>query len=428
MPLPGSRIVVALSGGRDSVVLLHLLLEAGFRVETAHMNFKLRDSESDEDERFVANLADALGIPLHIRRVEAQKFAREKKISIQEAARVLRYRWFDEIIVQQSADAVAVAHHLDDSIETVFVNLLRGTGISGLAGIRPVNGKIIRPLLFAKSIEIEDFANAAGLRWRNDSSNFKDDYLRNRIRHHLMPLLHTIAGEKHGGLENSLELVSSEAGLYAELSDNLRNKLLEKDHKGLYRISLDKLKAYQHSAAALYQTLAPFGFNNKQVRQLYQALGRHAGKIFRSKEFEVYLGSKYLQINRIENSEYTEYQVFPNPPENCFLEFEIVEWESQMQFSKDNKQAWLDFDTLNLPLVLRSPKKGDRFVPLGMTKEQLLSDFLTNLKLNLSEKARTLLLADAHGKIIWVCGYRIAHPNRIQTGTFKVLKVKKKSQ
>lgn len=427
MPLPGSKIIVALSGGRDSVVLLHLLIKAGFRVEAAHMNFSLRGSESDEDERFVQDLAEQLGVTLHLKRVDARTYAQTEKISLQEAARILRYGWFDELVAHSGAEAVAVAHHLDDSIETTLINLLRGTGIAGLAGIRPVNGRIVRPLMFATSTEVEEFAVSEGLRWRDDSSNFKDNYLRNRIRHHLLPLLRTIAGETHGGLESSLELIFSQAGLYAELTEELRRNMLEKIEDGAYRIAISNLKMHQHTAAVLYQILASFGFNSKQVQQINQALVGQAGKVFLSSEYEVYLGRRYLEIHARTLSEISEHQVFPNPPENCPVEFEIIEWHAEKQISQDAAQAWLDFDTLRLPLSLRSPKIGDRFVPLGMKNSQLLSDFFTNNHFSRHARKKTLLLVDADGTIVWVCGHRIAHPYRIQPTTSKVLVVKLKS-
>lgn len=428
MPLPGSKIIVALSGGRDSVVLLHLLIRAGFQVEAAHMNFSLRGSESDEDERFVIDLAEHWGVPLHIKRVDARTFAQAKKNSLQEAARILRYGWFDELVVHSGAEAIAVAHHLDDSIETTFINLLRGTGIAGLAGIRPVNGRIVRPLMFATSAEVEEFAVSEGLRWRNDSSNYKDDYLRNRIRHHLLPLLRTVAGETHRGLESSLELISSQAGLYAELTEELRHKLLEKIEDGAYRIAIPNLKMHQHTAAILYQILVPFGFNSKQAQQINQALGGQAGKVFHSSAYEIHLGSRCIEISaKIKLSEVLEHQVFPSPPESCPVEFEIIDWQSEKQFSQDAAQAWLDFDTLRLPLSLRSAKIGDRFVPLGMKKSQLLSDFFTNNHLSRHARKKTLLLIDADGKIVWVCGHRIAHPYRIRPSTSKVLVVRLKS-
>lgn len=427
MPLPGSKIIVALSGGRDSVVLLHLLIKAGFQVEAAHMNFSLRGSESEEDERFVKDLTANLGVALHLKRVDTRRFVSEEKISLQEAARRLRYSWFDKLILQTGAEAVAVAHHFDDSIETTFINLLRGTGIAGLAGIRPVNGRIVRPLMFAKSVEIEEFAVSEGLRWRDDSSNFKDDYLRNRIRHHLLPLLWAITGETHGGLESSLELISSQAGLYAELTEEMRHKLLEKTEDGAYRVAISDLKMHQHTAAVLYQILAPFGFNSKQVQQLNQALGGRAGKVFHSSAYEVYLGSRYLEIHAKTLNEIHEHQVFPNPPESCPIDFEIIQWQAEMQFSQDPAQAWLDFDSLRLPLSLRSPKIGDRFMPLGLKNSQLLSDFFTNNHFSRHARKKTLLLVDADGTIVWVCGHRIAHPHRIRPTTSKVLVVKLRS-
>lgn len=424
MPLPGSRLIVAVSGGRDSVVLLHLLINAGYEVEAAHMNFKLRAGESDEDELFVRQLSTDWGIQCHVRMVDTKSFSKAQQLSVQDAARKLRYQWFDKLVSDLNAEAVAVAHHLDDSIETVFINLLRGSGIRGLAGIRPVNGCVIRPLGFAYATEIEQYATENQLVWRTDSSNLKDDYLRNRIRHHLMPKLNEIAGENHGGLANSLQLISAQAALFASLTDELLNRMVRKDEQDIVQISRDQLELHPHSSAILYELLSPLGFNSKQVLQMSKALNGQAGKKFSSGQVEVYLGRKFIEISRKTEPQSEAYEVYPDIPPKCRFEFVLTDWEPGRIFPKDPAQAWLDFDTLELPLVVRSPRKGDRFIPLGMESSQKLSDFFINNHFTIRTKAQTQLIVDARGAIVWISGFRIAHPNRITSNTRKVLSIR----
>lgn len=424
MPAPNSRLLVALSGGRDSVVLLHLLMEVGYIVEAAHMNFGLRGAESDEDELFVTQLTNELGVKCHIKRVDLPAFKRSQKISVQEAARQLRYDWFDDLLKKQNMAAIAVGHHQDDSIETLIINLIRGTGLRGLAGIKPINGKIIRPMLFAKSHEIERYAQEKGFVWRNDSSNLKDDYLRNRIRLHLLPMLRTLVGTQQGGIENSLQMIAAQAGLYSVFANEFRKVWLEAIDNGVYRIDASKVKQYGHATAVLYELLAPFGFNTKQVQQMEQALWKPSGKVFNAGQYRVYFKSNVIEISQKPQQVIESYPVFPDTPAECPLVFEFNEWHIGDKFSTNPKEAWLDFDTLVLPLSLRSPKRGDRFMPLGMMGTQKLSDYFTNHHFSLFEKSQTLVLVDAQGNIVWLCGHRIAHPYRITKNTRKVLTVK----
>ncbi|HMM11716.1 MAG TPA: tRNA lysidine(34) synthetase TilS [Bacteroidales bacterium] len=424
MPQPGSRLIVAVSGGRDSVVLLHLLAEAGYTLEVAHMNYGLRGAESDEDELFVRQLSDRCNFRCHVNKVDARAFMEAEGLSLQEAARIQRYAWFETLLSETGAAAVAVAHHMDDSIETMLINMIRGTGIKGLAGIRPVNGKVIRPLLFAQSEEIERYAKDNQLVWRIDSSNQKDDYLRNKIRHHLVPFIKALAREAHGGLTSSMQLISAQAALYASTAENLRKELLEEIGQDVAQIQLGKLTDSGHSTAILYELLSPFGFNASQILQINKALKGQPGKVFYSSEYEAYLGSKTIEINRISEESITDHQVFPDAPPHGLLEFSQIDWQPENQFPRDPSQAWLDAETLTLPLSLRSPKTGDRFFPLGMSGSQKLSDYLINNHFSHHKKQKTLLLADAAGNIVWICGHRIAHPNRITSRTRKVLVVK----
>lgn len=423
MPQPGSRLIVAVSGGRDSVVLLHLLIDAGYEVEAAHMNYGLRGNESDEDEQFVRQLSTHWGIQCHVRCVDTRSFMEAEHLSLQEAARKLRYQWFDEILSETHASAIAVAHHLDDSIETMFVNLLRGSGIRGLGGIRPVNGSIIRPLGFAYAAEIERYALDNKLVWRTDSSNLKDDYLRNRIRHHLIPVLNKMVGPDHGGLAASMRLMSAQAALYASLTDELSKQWIKREGQDLIQISREKLDMQLHGTALLYELLSPLGFNSSQVLQMSNALQGQAGKKFASGKYEVYIGSKYIEISSKTEQQSEAYEVYPDVPPNCRFEFVLTDWEPGSIFPKDPAQAWLDFDTLKLPLMVRSPRKGDRFIPLGMESSQKLSDFFINNHFTNRTKAQTQLIVDARGAIVWISGFRIAHPNRITSHTRKVLSI-----
>jgi tRNA(Ile)-lysidine synthase len=420
MPPPGSRLIVAVSGGRDSLVLLHLLIDAGYVVEVAHMNYGLRGAESEEDEQFVRQLSGFYNLKCHFNKVDTQAFMQSERLSLQEAARQLRYQWFEKLIVQTGAKAVAVAHHVDDSIETMLVNLIRGTGIRGLAGIRPVNGNIIRPLGFAHAAEIEQYAIENKLSWRTDSSNLKDDYLRNRIRHHLLPLLKSIAGEDHGGLVSSMQLVSAQAALYASLADNLSKKLTQQEEEDVFRIRLDGLTDTRLNHAILYELISPFGFNSTQAFQMSDAIQSKAGKRFHSEHYDAYIGSKFIEISKISEDQ-PMCEVYPNTPKDCHFEFKLMDWLPGNTYPHDPKQAWLDYDTLALPLSLRARRPGDRFIPLGMEAAQKLSDFFINNHFTQRQKEQTQLVVDANNAIVWVSGYRIAQPNRITTKTRKVL-------
>lgn len=426
MPLQGSHLLVAVSGGRDSVVLLKLLQEAGYFLEAAHANFGLRGAESDEDEQFVRELCAKAGIPCHVRRFDTSAFMHEKGLSLQEAARELRYAWFDELLNSRNLPAVAVAHHQDDQIETMLINLIRGTGIKGLTGMRPVNGKIIRPLLWARSAQIAAYARQHGLSWRDDSSNQKDDYLRNRIRHHLIPVLNELTGNERGGLEKSVQLIANQSNLYREFSDKLRQDLLRPTGEGVFRIDKGSINAFSSPMAVLYELLSPFGFNSSQVLQLSNVLDAQPGKVFSSPEYEVYIAGEFLEISRKNETEQPEIQIYPEQKSESGLQIELINWHRGMEYSRNKEEAWLDYDTLRLPLFLRCPRKGDRFFPLGMKGSQLLSDFFVNNHFTRQMKKKALVIADANGQIVWLCGHRIAHPYRISAQTRKVLVIRSK--
>ena len=397
--LPHALTLVALSGGADSVALLLLLHEAQCPIEALHCNFHLRGEESNRDERFVTELCQRLGVPLHVRHFDTQDYAKRCGISIEMAARQLRYQWFEQQRVALGAQYIAVAHHRDDQAETLLLNLIRGTGLRGLAAMRPVSGHIIRPLLSHSKAEILDYLKQRGQTYVTDSTNLLHDAQRNRLRLDVIPLLQQINPRAVEHIAQAADRVAQALPYYLKGVD-------QSD-------TLDQV--------TLHERLAGCGFSATQERNILQALQGRSGTVFESPTHR-------LTCNRGRIVLEARQQTSDQPP--ALLQ-RVVPTDSPLDFlqaqPKTPEYAYLDADLLPGPLSLRHPQPADRFRPLGMQRgTKLVSDFLTDRRLDRFQKQRQWL-ACAAGTIVWVCGLRIDHRYRVTPQTRRILVLKVES-
>lgn len=423
----GARILVAVSGGMDSVALLHLLRNAEIDSGVAHANFKLRGDESDSDELFVKNLADSFGRPFYCKHFDTEHFAQKEGISTQMAARQLRYAWFEEIADEGRWEFVATAHHMDDQIETFFINLLRGTGISGLKGIPARSGRIIRPLLTFYRSDIESWVKTHRLDYREDSSNYKTDYLRNRIRHHLVPVLDELQPSFRKIMAGNIDHLTAAEAFFRDGVNEMIKTLLRKTEAET-KISVPGLKQSGYGQLLLHEILQPLSFSTTQTQQIWQALDGQAGKTFYSHTHRLVKDRDQLIVQHLSRTgdDAVEFVIAKDTSEiltPLHLQFQVQPKDMDFQPVADPNQAFLDRDTINYPLKLRKWRQGDRFKPLGMKGRMKLSDFFTSNKFSLADKEKTWLLTDADDEIVWIIGHRIAQPCRIKAGTKSVLAI-----
>ena len=410
-----SNLLLAISGGADSVCLFFALKELGYNVELAHCNFKLRGKESDEDEYFVKELANKYGVKFHVNSFETQKYASEQKISIQMAARDLRYKWFDELLAVNNLDFVITAHHKDDNVETFFINLIRGTGVNGLCGIKARNKKIIRPLLEISRQEIERYLTKNKIKYRNDSSNSEVKYLRNKIRHQLMPLLKEMNPNIEQTITNQIFVLDGINKVFQEQMTAIKERLLVQK-EGIYKLNISELIELQHLEVILFEILKPFGFS--EVDQIIKAINSQSGKQFFSGTYQLIIDREQIIISALENHQ--------EDIEIREIEIEIknpltMKFAGSLDFSlnKNPNVAKLDFDKLSFPLKLRKWKNGDKFRPLGMRNFKKVSDFFIDEKYSILAKQKQWLLC-SEDDIVWIVGNRIDDRYKIETHTKKV--------
>jgi len=409
----GKKILVAVSGGIDSIVLCSLFKQQQLNFAIGHCNFKLRGQASDGDEKFVQQFAEKLKVPFHSIAFETEKIAQQKKQSIQVAARELRYNWFEKIKSEQNYDFIATAHHLSDSIETVFYNFTKGCGIRGLHGILPKNGKIIRPLLFATKKDIEEFAQKNNLKWREDASNATDKYARNKIRHHIIPLLKELNPAFEKTAHKNIERIRETEAVYDFAIQILKDQIIEKKGEAI-SINIQKLLESPAPQTILFEILRPFQFNNLQIEQILQCIDSQnntsSGKMFFNEEYCLLVDRDFLFLNKKKQQRKEEILIHKTDAKivlsNEILKVQIIN-EKPNSFSKEKNEAVLDLDKLNFPLILRKWKIGDTFQPFGMQgKHQKVSDFFSNNKLSRFEKEAVWIL-ESKGEIVWIVGLRM---------------------
>lgn len=400
---PQDKILVALSGGADSVALLRILLALGYRCEAAHCNFRLRAEESDRDEGFVRRLCREFRIPLHVTRFDTAEEAGRLHISIEMAARQLRYRWFEDIRQECGASAIAVAHHKDDSAETVLLNVIRGTGINGLCGIRPRNGYVVRPLLCLCRREIVACLQELGQDFVTDSTNLEDDYTRNKIRLNILPLMEEI----NPSVKESIVQMASRL---ADVGLWYRHAITEGKMRVMVPqgIRIDALLKEPAPDTLLFEILSPLGFNATQIQDIGHSLGGQPGKCFYAGEWKLVKDREMLLLEKAGD---------PVPPSLEVMD--PVERTPLFTIPRDKSVACLDSDKLRAPLSLRLWRHGDTFVPFGMKGRKKVSDYLTDRKYSLLQKEHqwVLLCGD---DIVWLVGERIDNRFRVDDNTRRV--------
>ena len=421
----GEKVILALSGGIDSMVLADLLQKTQVQFVAAHCNFHLRDVESDGDDWFVRKFAEKRGIQCFVKHFETEKYAANHGISIEMAARDLRYAWFEQLRQQLGYDKIAVAHHADDQSETFFINLLRGAGLRGLKGMQPQNGVVIRPLLWASREQIRRYAAENHIVWREDHTNAESVYLRNKIRNQLLPVFDELQPDARQGLYKSLEHLASENELYRELLKEKFGQIIE-ENDGCQIIGK---QYFVNNFQLLFEWLRNYDFNTDQCQFIYEAIGTGIGNQYNSSTHRVIIGRDDLQLSEIKEDandeiqiEIGEKEVF-SPIHLCFSKFERTDG---FVIDKSPEVAQLDFDKTRFPLTLRHWRYGDRFYPLGMKGSKLLSDFFVDQKFTEWQKRNVWLLVSAVGDILWVIGRRIDDRFKVTSETKSVFRCETK--
>ncbi|MBO9618620.1 MAG: tRNA lysidine(34) synthetase TilS [Niabella sp.] len=417
------RLLLAVSGGLDSVVLTALCRKAGFDFGIAHCNFQLRDAASDADELFVKNLSEQFDAPFFRIRFNTKDYALENKLSIQEAARELRYRWFEDIRKVEGFDYILTAHHANDNIETVLMNFFRGTGITGLTGIKEKNGALVRPLLFAKRKELEDYLSEENLSFVQDESNLKNDYTRNFIRNALFPQMAAIYPEVENNLAANIDRFKAADHLYREAIDRYKKKLAVQKGAELH-IPILLLQKSVAPSTILFELIKVYGFSSGQLPEVERLMGSEPGHYVSSETHRVIRDRKHLVLAPLRGAEKTRV---------------LIDGEGQYHFDgghisilaaayqggkipQEPNRAWLDAKEINFPMILRPWKTGDYFYPLGMEKKKKLSRFLIDTKRSLTEKENTWVV-EMNKKIIWVVGQRIDNRFRITDQTKNIIEI-----
>ncbi|MBK8967714.1 MAG: tRNA lysidine(34) synthetase TilS [Saprospiraceae bacterium] len=420
---PTDRILVAVSGGVDSMVLAHLMRQSNQKFGIAHCNFRLRGAASDADEQFVHDLATAWKIPVFIHHFDTKKHAEVNGLSVQMAARELRYTWFE--IIRESAEYnhIATGHNLNDSIETSLLNFVRGTGITGLGGIPVKNGHVVRPLLFATREAIMTYAQEKNISWREDSSNFKDDYTRNAIRMHVMPKLVDLNPAFLSAASNTMRHLRDAD---KNLQFLLRRFFGQPGPDGVYHLPKSSLETLPALQSALFDFLQPFEFTADQVQQVVHCWGQTGTEWQSTAGYRLLMDRDELLLTNVVHRaaavSISKDDLMVRVPDGSRLVF--LHTPSKADFPDDSNTILADAGELRFPLHLRHWEPGDIFQPLGMAgKRQKLQDFFTNQKLSKLEKENAWILADDSGRIVWIVGMRLDERFKITDSTEAFLKI-----
>ena len=417
---PDEPVIVGLSGGADSVALLHVLKKLNYFCIAAHCNFHLRGEESNQDAVFAQQIADSIHIPYYIKDFDTIGYAEQKHISVEMAARELRYEWFEELRMAHGAQAIAVAHHRDDSVETVLLNLIRGTGIRGLSGIKPARDSIIRPFLETTRQEILDWLHQQKITYRNDSSNLSDEYTRNAIRLHILPMMETLNPAVKEAIARTADHLSEVEAIYGDYIEQERKRIIDVQQ----RINISELMQTITPQTVLYELLNPFGFTRIISETIFHSLYSKPGKVFYApaSNYQLIKDRDFLMITKRQAKEEKVYTMLANDSIETPIRLKTQKTAKLPNFRIDKSKsvASFDFDKLIFPLTLRKWRKGDWFVPFGMKGRKKLSDYFIDHKFDFNLKEQTWLLCSG-SDVIWIIGERIDDRYKIDKMTKNTL-------
>ena len=415
-----SKLLIAISGGIDSVVLTHLCHKLGLNISLAHCNFNLRGKESDADEGFVLELAENLDLEVFVQRFDTELYAKDNKRSIQMAARELRYSWFSELVEQLKFDFILTAHHADDNLETFLINFTRGTGLEGLTGIPEVNDKFIRPLLPFSSESILNYAQAHQIKWRDDSSNKSVKYLRNKLRHEVVPILKEINPGLLQSFQTTLNNLNESSEIVEESIDVFLKKAIESIGDKEVRFKISEFKKLNNPKPYLFESLKEFGFN--EWNDVVGLLDAETGKQVFSPTHRLIKNREYLLLSEINLEESKSISISDNVSQ-VETPFGILFFdEADAIFGERTNIIFADKDALNFPLTIRQYKAGDVFHPLGMTGKKKVSKYFKDEKLSLLDKENTWLLCSGDD-IVWIINRRADNRFRVTENTKRILKI-----
>lgn len=401
--------LLAVSGGVDSVVMAHLFHNLGLPAGIAHCNFGLRGEESDGDEAFVRELAMRYKFPFFVTRPDVKNFAKSVSISTQMAARALRYEWFEKIRSESGYKWIATAHHANDSLETLLLNLARGTGLAGLTGIAPVNGHLIRPLLLSNRAEVSRYAAENAVEWREDRTNETDDYYRNKIRHHVIPVLAELNPSLESTFNGSSERLRAANALLEAHLERWKTQVV-REEAGILRMPIADILGEAEPAYRLWFILQDFGFQYGQLRNIIASLEGIPGKRFFSPTHILLVDRDYLILKASFQTSDPETLTIEEPGatlgwDGAKFSLQVLPAGSSVHF--DSRTIAVDSDLLSFPLTVRRWQQGDIFHPFGMGgKRKKVSDLLIDNKIDLFEKEKTAVLLNGNGEIVWVVGIR----------------------
>lgn len=415
-------VIVGVSGGADSVALLNILHNAGFDCIVAHCNFMLRKEESLRDEEFVRTLCNKLQVRLYVTQFETVKYSKEHGISIEMSARNLRYEWFENLLKKHHAQAIAVGHHADDNIETVLMNLVRGTGLKGLGGMSLRNGNIIRPFLGTSRNEILNYLKKEQLNYVDDSSNLSNIYTRNFFRNLLIPEFEIINPSFRTTMTDTIELLSESYKIYHQSVSEISNRIVQQENNCI-RIDINQLLREESPKTILFEILNEYQFNADQIHQIINSIKQTPGKLFYAPQWQLLKDRNYLILQK--KIKIQEFKILLDI--NSEIDSPIPLKISQIQpfdfeLNKSEQIANLDADKLKFPLTLRNYQNGDYFYPLGMKGKKKLSDYLTDIKLNRFEKEKVMVIT-SEDEIVWVVGFRIDERFKVNKQTKKIIQI-----
>ena len=419
----GSLVIVGVSGGADSTALLKVLLALGYRCIAVHCNFHLRGAESDRDQRFVEDLCHMFGVELITFSYDTVLYAKQKGISIEMAARELRYADFEKVMKEHGASAICIAHHRDDSVETLLLNLIRGTGLRGLTGIKPKNGHIIRPLLCVSRQEIEEYLKEIDQPYITDSTNLETDYTRNKIRLELLPLMRRINPNVDSSIESTALHLQQAYAFYNQAIEQARAQVVTADESNL-AIDIAKLKTVPSAQALLFEILSPLGFNDAQITDVAASLDSQTGTGFASATHRIVKDRDAFIVSPIRAKAFSNIAFSAKDGVSIDLSdgmtLSVSTAPADAPISKAPSVGSFDADLIDGPLLIREWKEGDWFIPFGMKGRKLISDYLTDNKISAADRKKQLVIT-YNDDIIWVVGLRSDNRYRIDKNTTRQL-------